>query len=55
VKYMIVFLCLGINDVDQMSDKTAEITPPLCVARVASSGDEICFVTAPTEELGKWP
>jgi hypothetical protein len=44
---MIVFLCFGINDVEQLPDKTAEITPPPYIARVSSSGDEISFVIAP--------
>jgi hypothetical protein len=47
------FICFAINDVDQLSDKTAEIKLPMCVARLSPFGDEISFVTAPTEELGK--
>jgi hypothetical protein len=51
---MIVFLCFGIYEVEQLSDKTAAITPPLCVDRVFLSGDKISFVTV-SEELGKEP
>jgi hypothetical protein len=37
--------------VAQLADKIAEVTPPPCVGRVSSSGDDISTSTALIDEL----
>ena len=45
---------VALDDVVQMSDKTAEVTPTPCVARVASSDTDISILTdRMTSWLGK--
>jgi len=41
----------ALDDVDQLVDKIAEVTPPPCVARVSSFGDDIRTLTASTDKL----
>ena len=43
----------ALDDVAQLADKIAEVTPPPCVARVSSSGVDICTLTARTDELAR--
>jgi hypothetical protein len=43
----------ALDDVAQLADKIGEVTPPPCVARVSSSGDDICTLTARTDELAR--
>jgi len=39
------------DDVAQLADKIAEVTPPPCVARVSLSGDDISTSTTLIDEL----
>jgi hypothetical protein len=41
------------DDVAQLADKIAEVTPSLCVARVSSFCDEISTLIAPIDELDR--
>jgi len=42
---------VSFDDVAQLADKIAEVTPHPCVARVSSSGYDICTLTARIDEL----
>ena len=42
---------VALDDVVQMADKTAEVTPPSCVARVASSDKDINILT---DRMTRW-
>ena len=40
-----------LDDVAQLTDKITEVTPPPCVARFSSSGDDISILTVHIDEL----
>jgi hypothetical protein len=40
-----------LDDVAQLTDKIVEVTPPPCVTRLSSSGDDISILTAHIDEL----
>jgi hypothetical protein len=42
---------VALDDVAQLADKIAEVTPPPSVARLSSSGVDICTLTARIDEL----
>ena len=42
---------VALDDVAQLEDKIAEVTPPPCVAPVSSSGADSCTLTAHIDEL----
>jgi len=44
---------VSLDDVAQLADKIAEVTPPPCVACVSSSGDDNCTLTARIDELAR--
>jgi len=44
---------VSLDDVAQLADKITEVTPSPCVARVFSSGDDICTLTARIDELAR--
>jgi len=44
---------VALDDVTQLKDKIAEVTPPPCVAHVFSSGDDICTSTARIDDLAR--
>jgi len=44
---------VSLDDEAKLADKIAEVTPPLCVVRVFSSGDDICTLTARIDELAR--
>jgi len=44
---------VSLDDVAQLADKKAEVTPPPCVAHVSSSGDDIYTLTAHIDELAR--
>ena len=44
---------VALDDVSQLTDKIAEVTPPPCVARVSSFGDDICALIACIDELAQ--
>ena len=44
---------VALDDVAHLADKIAEVTPPPCVSRVFSSGDDICTLTACIDELAR--
>ena len=44
---------VSLDDVAQLADKIAEVTPPPCFARVSSSGVEICKLSARIDELAR--
>jgi len=43
----------SLDDVAQLVDKIAEVTPPPCVTHVSSSGDDISTLTARIDELAR--
>ena len=43
-----------VNDVAQLADKISDVTPPPSVARLSSSGGDICTLPILTSWLGKW-
>ena len=43
----------SLDDVAQLADKIAKVTPPPCVAHVSSSGEDICTLTARIDELAR--
>jgi hypothetical protein len=44
---------VALDDVAQLADKIAQVTPPPCVARVSSSGADISALTTRIDELPK--
>jgi hypothetical protein len=44
---------VALDDVAQLADKIAEVTPPTCVARVSSSGFDINTLTTRIDELAR--
>jgi hypothetical protein len=44
---------VAIDDLAQLADKIVEVTPPPCVARVPSSDDDVCTLTARIDELDR--
>jgi hypothetical protein len=44
---------VALEDVAQLANKIAEVTPPPCIAGVSSSGDEISTLTAHIGELAR--
>jgi hypothetical protein len=42
---------VSLDDVAQLGDKIAEVTPPPCVAHVSSSGEDICTLTSRIDKL----
>jgi hypothetical protein len=44
---------VALDDVAQLADKIAEVTPPPCVAHVATSGADIQSLTARIDELAR--
>jgi hypothetical protein len=44
---------VSLDDVAQLADKIAEVTPPPGVAHVSSSGEDICTLTARIDELAR--
>jgi len=44
---------VSLDDVAQLADKIAEVTPPPCVAHVSSSCDDMCILTARIDELAR--
>ena len=44
---------VALDGVVQLADKIAEIRPPPCVARVFSSGDDVCILTTRIDELAQ--
>ena len=44
---------VSLDDVAELADKIAEVTPPPCFARVSPSGDDICTLTACIDELAR--
>jgi len=44
---------VALQDMAQLADKIAEVTPSPCVPQVSSSGDDICILTARIDEMFK--